>query len=164
MHRIFVAPRDPSAVAIRFATPAPGPAIRAALDPAARAFADAAGFEPRAGRHLLLPAPDGGLAGVLFGLDAEDNPARDPFLPGRLPGLLPKGTYRFVDPPGEAAPASLSFALGSYQFSRYRKPDAKDVRLEIPGAVDGEDLTRIIEGVFLARDLINTPANDMGPA
>ena len=163
MHPIFVPPGAP-AVPVRFVTPATWADIRAGLDAPARAFADAAGFEPRAGRHLLMPAPDGGLAGVLFGLDAEDNPARDPFLPGRLPALLPKGTYRFVDPPGEARLAALSFALGSYQFSRYRKPDAKDVRLEIPGAVDGEDLTRIIEGVFLARDLINTPANDMGPA
>jgi leucyl aminopeptidase len=163
MHPIFVPP-GAAAVPVRFVTPATWADIRAGLDAPARAFADAAGFEPRAGRHLLMSAPDGGLAGVLFGLDAEDNPARDPFLPGRLPALLPKGTYRFVDPPGEARLAALSFALGSYQFSRYRKPDAKDVRLEIPGAVDGEDLTRIIEGVFLARDLINTPANDMGPA
>ena len=163
MHPIFVAP-GAAAVPVRFVTPASWADIRAGLDAPARAFADAAGFEPRAGRHLLLPAPDGGLAAVLFGLDADDDPARDPFLPGRLPGLLPKGAYRFVDPPGDVRLAALAFALGSYQFSRYRKPDARDVRLEIPRGVDGEDLTRIIEGVFLARDLINTPANDMGPA
>jgi leucyl aminopeptidase len=163
MHPIFVAP-GAAAVPVRFVTPATWADIRAGLDAPARAFADAAGFEPRAGRHLLLPAPDGGLAAVLFGLDADDDPARDPFLPGRLPGLLPKGAYRFVDPPGDVRLAALAFALGSYQFSRYRKPDARDVRLEIPDGVDGEDLTRVIEGVFLARDLINTPANDMGPA
>jgi leucyl aminopeptidase len=163
MHPIFVAP-GAAAVPVRFVTPATWADIRAGLDAPARAFADAAGFEPRAGRHLLLPAPDGGMAAVLFGLDTDDDPARDPFLPGRLPGLLPKGTYRFVDPPGDVRLAALAFALGSYQFSRYRKPDARDVRLEIPDGVDGEDLTRIIEGVFLARDLINTPANDMGPA
>jgi leucyl aminopeptidase len=163
MHPILVAP-GAAAVPVRFVTAASWADIRAGLDAPARAFADAAGFEPWAGRHLLLPAADGSLAGVLFGLDAEDNPARDPFLPGRLPGLLPKGTYRFADPPGDARLAALAFALGSYQFSRYRKPDAKEVRLEIPGGVDGEDLARIIEGVFLARDLINTPANDMGPA
>jgi leucyl aminopeptidase len=163
MHPIFVVP-GAAAVPIRLVTAATWTATRAGLDAPARGFADAAGFEPRAGRHLLLPAADGSLAGVLFGLDAEDNPARDPFLPGRLPGLLPQGTYRFADPPGDVRLAALAFALGSYQFSRYRKPDAKEVRLEIPGGVDGEDLTRIVEGVFLARDLINTPANDMGPA
>jgi leucyl aminopeptidase len=163
MHPILVPP-GAATVPVRFVTPATWADIRGGLDAPARAFADAAGFEPRAGRHLLLPGPDGGLAGVLFGLDAEDHPARDPFLAGRLPGLLPKGIYRFVDSPGEGRLAALAFALGSYQFARYRKPDAKEVRLEIPGGVDGEDLTRIIEGVFLARDLINTPANDMGPA
>ena len=163
MHPILVPP-GAATVPVRFVTPATWADIRGGLDAPARAFADAAGFEPRAGRHLLLPGPDGGLAGVLFGLDAEDHPARDPFLPGRLPGLLPKGTYRFVDSPGDGRLAALAFALGSYQFARYRKPDAKEVRLEIPGGVDGEDLTRVIEGVFLARDLINTPANDMGPA
>ena len=41
--------------------------------------------------------------------------------------------------------------------------DDKRSRLEIPDGVDGDDLTRIVEGVWLARDLINTPANDMGP-
>ena len=60
--------------------------------------------------------------------------------------------------------AALAFALGTYRFTRYRKQDAKDVRLELPGNVDGDDLTRIADGVCLARDLINTPANDMGPA
>src|SRR3954469_4079119 len=163
MHPIFVSP-GAAAVPVRFVTPATWADIRAGLDAPARAFADAAGFEPRPGRHLLMPAPDGGLAGVLFGLDPEDAAARDPFLPGRLPALLPKGAYRFVDVRGDARLAALAFALGSYQFARYRKPDVRDARLEIPGGVDGEDLTRIIEGVFLARDLINTPANDMGPA
>ena len=164
MHPIFVVSRDPAAVAIRCVTPATWTDIRAGLDVPTRAFADAAGFEPRAGRHLLLPARDGSLAGVLFGLDAADNPARDPFAAGALPGLLPNGTYRLDDPPGEARLAALAFALGSYRFSRYRKRDDKEVRLALPDGVDGEDLSRIVEGVFLARDLINTPTNDMGPA
>src|SRR5262249_60992190 len=47
---------------------------------------------------------------------------------------------------------------------RSRKQDDKELKLQLPGNVDGEDLSRILEGVSLARDLINTPANDMGPA
>ena len=58
----------------------------------------------------------------------------------------------------------LAFALGAYQFTRYRKADERKVRLVVPDGVDGDDLTRIVEGVALARDLINTPSNDMGPA
>jgi len=164
MHSLFVGSAAPAAVAIRCVTAATWPGFRASLAAPARVFADAAGFEPRAGRHLLLPAADGSLAGVLFGVDADDNPARDPFAFGALPGLLPSGTYRLDDPPGDARVAALAFALGSYRFTRYRKPDDKQVRLALPAGVDGEDLSRIVDGVFLARDLINTPTNDMGPA
>jgi leucyl aminopeptidase len=163
MHPIYAAARDGAGVPIRFVTPAIWSETRAALDAPARAFADAAGFEPKSGRHLLLPAADGSLACVLFGLDAPGNPSRDPFAAGRLPGLLPAGTYRLVAPADDARLAALAFALGSYQFSRYRKADDRQVRLQVPDGIDGEDLSRIVEGVFLARDLINTPANDMGP-
>ncbi|HEY4922327.1 MAG TPA: leucyl aminopeptidase family protein [Xanthobacteraceae bacterium] len=163
MHSIFAAPGT-AAVPIHCVTAATWPAVRTGLDAAARTFADAAGFAPRSGSHLLLPAPDGSLSAVLFGLDAEDKPSHDPFTAGRLPGLIPNGSYRLVDAPGDARLAALAFALGTYQFTRYRKRDAKDVRLEIPQSVDGEDLSRIVAAVFLARDLINTPANDMSPA
>src|SRR5262245_14020711 len=151
-------------VPIHFVTATTWPQTRARLGAPARAFADAAGFEPRPGHHLLLPSPDGTLAGVLFGLESFEESHKDLFRPGALPGLLPAGPYRFADSPHDARLGALAFALGSYRFARYRKREDKQVRLEIPETVDGDDLTRIAEGVFLARDLINTPANDMGPA
>ena len=77
--------------------------------------------------------------------------------------MLPAGAYRFANAPHDSKLAALAFALGTYRFTRYRKQDAKELQLELPGNVDGEDLSRMVEGVFLARDLINTPANDMGP-
>ena len=58
----------------------------------------------------------------------------------------------------------MAFALGAYRFTRYRKAKDKAVRLVLPEGIDGDDLSRIAEGMTLARDLINTPANDMGPA
>src|SRR5215470_2393857 len=109
MHPTFVSPGASAAIAIRCVTPATWPDVRAGLAAPARAFADAAGFEPRAGRHLLLPAPDGSLAGVLFGVDADDAPARDPLAAGALPGLLTAGTYRLDSPPGDARVAALAF-------------------------------------------------------
>ena len=99
----------------------------------------------------------------MFGLERPGDAAIDPFRPGQLSGLLPPGTYRFANAPHDARLAALSFALGAYQFSRYRKAEARNVRLVVPDGVDGDDLTRIVEGVTLARDLINTPSNDMGP-
>src|SRR5262245_54202858 len=164
MHPVFV-PRSEAAapIPIWFVTAATDDAVRRKLDPAARAFAAAAAFEAKAGRHLLLPGADG-VAGVLFGVDAPDKAGRDLFLPGRLPGLLPPGTYRFANASDDPRLAALAFALGSYRFGRYRKVEDSGVRLALPDGVDGADLSRIAEAVTMARDLINTPANDLGPA
>jgi leucyl aminopeptidase len=164
MHPVFVARGAAPAVPITFVTAADWPQHRAQLDAPARAFAEAAGFEPKAGRHLLLPAADGRLAGVLFGLEAADDPLKDTFRPGALATLLPAGAYRFANAPHDARLAALAIALGNYRFTRYRKGEGKDVQLELPEGVDGDEVSRIVEGVWLARDLINTPANDMGPA
>ncbi len=89
---------------------------------------------------------------------------KDLFLPGRLTQQLPDGVYRFANMPHDARLAALAFALGAYRFTRYRKAEPRAVKLELPQSVDRDDLQRIVEGVTLARDLINTPANDMGPA
>lgn len=163
MHPVFIPGGNVAAVPIQFVSTATWDAVRGRLDPVARSFAEAAGFEPRAGHHLPLPGPAGGLAGVLFGTDGPLKPAPDRFVAGKLPGLLPPGIYRLVDAP-EPRLAALAFALGSYRFGRYRKSEDKQVRLEVPDGVDGDDLTRLVEAVWLARDLVNTPANDMGPA
>jgi leucyl aminopeptidase len=138
--------------------------VSATLPPQARAFATAQGFEPRDGRHAVLPDAEGGIAAVLLGWDPHAA-GHDPFMPGKLPGLLPPGTYRLEGLPSEAAPpAVLAFLLGSYRFERYRaNPTNSDVRLVLPEGVDGHEVTRIAEAVALGRDLVNTPANDLGP-
>src|SRR5271154_5995470 len=162
MDPIFVAHGTATAIPIWFVTAANYADVRKMLGVEAAAFANAAGFEAKSGRHLLLPGKKA-LGGVLFGLEGADE-ARDPFLPGRLPQNLPNGVYRFANEPHDARLAALGFALGSYRFTRYRKAEACAVQLDLPQSVDRADLERIVEGVTLARDLINTPANDMGPA
>jgi leucyl aminopeptidase len=162
MHSIFVK-RGTGAVPIWFADKASWPALRAQFDDKARAFADATGFEPQAERQVLLPDATGGLAVVLVGCDEANAPGRDLFSAGRLPALLPRGVYRFANAAPDARLAALAFALGAYRFGRYRSKPGKEVRLELPDGVDGDELSRIVEAVYLARDLINTPANDMGP-
>ena len=152
------------AVPIWFVTADTYAQVRAELGTTAQRFADTAKFEPKAGQSLLLPGPDGSLSAVLFGLEPADRPDKDRFLPGRLPSLLPAGVYRFANAAHDTRLAALAFALGSYRFTRYRKADTAGAQLALSNALDGEDLTRIAEGVALARDLVNTPANDMGPA
>jgi leucyl aminopeptidase len=162
MDSIFVAGKTAVAIPIWFVTAQTYPDVRKFIGAEACAFADAAGFEPKSGRHLLVPGK-AGLGGVLFGLEAA-NDVNDPFLPGSLPQLLPDGVYRFANGPHDARLAALAFALGTYRFTRYRKAEARKISLDLPQSVDRDDLERIVEGVTLARDLINTPANDLGPA
>ena len=163
MHPIFASAGE-QAVPILFVTSANFVEATQILDAREHAFVKAAGFEPKAGKHLMVPDPEGKLAGVLFGLEDADDPARDLFRPGTLPGLLPDGTYRFANAPHDARLGALAFALGCYQFARYRKPLERNLRLVVPEGADGEDLSRIVEAVTLCRDLTNTPSNDMGPA
>src|SRR5229473_273459 len=164
MHPIFLRRGEiASTVPVTFVNAASWRELRDSLDSRTRTFADACGFEPSPGRHLLLPSADGALAGVLFALERTDDQNKDLFRPAALCGILPSGRYRFANAPHDSRLAALAFALGCYRFTRYQKPDGKELRLELPGNVDGEDLSRIVEGVYLARDLINTPANDMGP-
>ena len=162
-HPIFAKAGDAPAVPILFVTAANFAKATKILDEREHAYVRAAGFEPKPGRHLVVPAADGALAGVLFGIEAADEPVKDPFRPGQLVNLLPAGTYRFANAPHDARLAALAFALGAYQFTRYRMAEPRNVRLVVPDDVDGADLTRIAQGVTLARDLINTPSNDMGP-
>nr|WP_244473730.1 leucyl aminopeptidase family protein [Methylobacterium sp. Leaf112] len=154
------------------------PRIEAALDPREAAYARATGFTPKAGRIALLPGPDGTLARVLFGLGAA-NPARERLLAGTLAGALPPGTYRLEGTGFDGTEAALAWLLGGYRFTRYRAavPAGEAVpaggsvpngpalpRLVAPEGVDAEAVSRIAAAVALGRDLVNTPANDLGPA
>ncbi len=139
-------------------------AARAQIPEEAAAFADAMGFELKAGRHLCLPGPGGALAGVFFAQDGGQS--ADRFAAGRLATLLPKGTYRFeAGAGGQAAEeaAALGWALSAYRFTRYKKAPGEQPRLALSRGLDRARIERIAEAICTARDLINTPANDMGP-
>ena len=153
---------NPAAIPIWFATRSTWSDLAPRLPAAAAAFAKASGFEAKAGRHCLTPDAAGAIAAVLFGLEDGDEP-RDPFLPGRLPGLLPPGVYRFANAPHDATLAALAWLLGSYRFTAYLDAGKPPPGLVAPKDIDAERLAAIAQSVALGRDLINTPANDMGP-
>jgi leucyl aminopeptidase len=153
----------PSSIPIYFATKATWAGIREGLPAQAQQFALANDFTAKPGKHLILPSPDGKIAQVIFGLEDATSKSRDLFRPGALPGALPPGTYRFANAPHDMRLATLAFALGSYRFGRYRQADQPEVRLVPPDGIDMSDITRMAEAASLARDLINTPSNDMGP-
>jgi leucyl aminopeptidase len=138
------------------------------LDAAAAAWARANGFKGRLGQSLRLPGPDGRLARVLIGWGDPATRARERLHLGEFARSAPPGSYR-LEPPldipvdGDAAEeAALGWRLGRYRFDRYKRAGgAKQAELHVDG-VGAERVARIAEGVILARDLINTPASDMG--
>ncbi len=151
------------AVPIHVVTRAAWPEARGTLG-AGAAFADAVGFDAKPGQHAFLPGRDGSLAGVVFGTEPEDAPGYDPMLPGKLATLLPPATFRFAAPlPARADLAALSWLLSSYRFTRYKAAAADAPRLTAPDKVDAARIARVARAVVLGRDLINTPANDLGP-
>jgi len=162
MQSIFGTGASAAAIPIWFVTATTYKDVRERLGAAARAFADAAGFEPKPGQYLALPG-EGGLSGILFGLE-NGGDGKDLFLPGRLPQQLPGGIYRFGNDPHDTRLAALAFALGAYRFTRYHKSVGRKIKLDLPQSLDREELEHVVEAVTLMRDLVNTPANDMGPA
>jgi len=122
----------------------------------------ASGFAGAAGALAALPDAKGGIAAWVLGLG--DN--KDAFALAAAAEKLPEGLYRLGEVPANCggARAALAWLMGSYNFDRYKKKSARNARLVTPEGVDGEEVSRIVENLFLARDLVNTPANDMGPA
>src|SRR5260370_36052067 len=108
MHPVFLAPGSVATVPIWFVNTSNWREVRAGLDRSACAFAEAAGFEPGAGRHAFLPGPDGTLAGVLFG-QGDDGKPRDPFLAVNLAGILPRVAFRSANAPHAARLRALEF-------------------------------------------------------
>ncbi len=76
---------------------------------------------------------------------------------------LPKGSWHLANSVKEPDLAALAFLLGGYKFDRYASKDDVDVTLALPDGADKADVKRLAKAVTLARDLINTPTNDMGP-
>ncbi len=132
-----------------------------AIDPIALDWARKAGFKAEPGAVLLIPSEDGHLGGALLGLGA--NPSEAPFLTGKLARTLPAGKWHVETAPLTANRLALGYGLGSYRFDRYKSSAAEAPTLMIPADADAVDIKRQLAGVFLARDLINTPTNDMGP-
>ncbi|RED30595.1 leucyl aminopeptidase [Rhodopseudomonas thermotolerans] len=164
MHAIFQSASDQPSTPISFVTRSNWDAVRAGLPDAAQRFATASGYSGKPGQYLALPTADGDIGHVLFGLDEPGAKGHDPFRPGALPDLLPAGVYRFADPPHDTRLAALAFALGAYKFGRYRKAEPPAVKLVPPDGIDPVAIGRVADAAALARDLINTPSNDMGPA
>lgn len=131
----------------------------AGLESATLSWAKANGFEGQAGRVLTVPGVNGEIAGALFGLGKDENR----LAAGKLATALPEGAWHIAGAVNEPDLTALSFLLGGYKFTRYTKKDKTSINLTLPEGADKADVKRLAKAVALARDLINTPTNDMGP-
>lgn len=128
-------------------------------------WVEARGWKPAQGSVLLVPDETGAIDKVLLGTGGSDWAEREPMLTGALPGVLPAGDYRFVGDLPDPDLAALGFLKGCYRFTRYKCGGTGDVkRLVLPEGADRAHVLALAEAVYLGRDLINTPANDLGPA
>lgn len=121
-------------------------------------------FIADSGTFCLIPNGDGSLHSVLLGIANTDD-----FLAfGALPAKLPEGVYAIeannvLKTAHDFQHATLAWGLGFYQFTNYKKPLPRLAKLSLNNLVDEKFLSDQLEAIYLSRDLINTPAEDMGP-
>jgi leucyl aminopeptidase len=125
----------------------------------------AIGFAAEAGKFALLPDAAGGLARVVVGLGGEPLPGGGIWALAGLPEALPEGRYRLDTVPDGTDPTNLAlgWVLATYAFTGYRQQPAKGAVLAWPEGADRGRARRLAAAVSLARDLVNTPAGDLGP-
>ena len=159
---LFLEPGDDAATPIHLIRAADWQKWREARPESQRTLAAAHDFAGQRGRILLVPATDGSIERVLFGLGDKPNP----LLIGLLASNLPSGGYALAADSREfpGTLAAVAWAMGGYAFTRYKARAKIAPRLAAPAGADMAEALRIADAIFLVRDLVNTPANDMGPA
>ncbi|QXM23403.1 leucyl aminopeptidase family protein [Elioraea tepida] len=151
------APDGAATLPLLAASPGSLAAVLATLPEASRRFASAAGFSAKSGETLLLPGADG-LAGALVGL-GEGGSVLAAF--ASAAASLPEASAWHLEGVAEAEAATLGWALGAYRYGRF-KPGRMPPRLALG---PGQGFARLeAEAVWATRDLINHPANLLGPA
>ena len=123
-----------------------------------------AGFKAALGELALIPG-EGGVVAAVIGLGTAKARARQRFGLARAATALPAGVWHCEGLPADlATEAALGWLLGQYRFDRYKPVTAELSRLKCPAGVDEALVLAMAAGEYLTRDLINTPAQDMGPA
>ncbi len=135
----------------------------AALPPRQAEWIRGSGFRASSGECLPVPGDDGAPAMALAGMGDEDVAS---LAHGALAMKLPEGLWRFEVqgdvPPGDLL--ALGWGLSAYRFTAYRRADRRPARLACPSGTDLHDVLRQVEAIWMARDLVNTPVEDLGPA
>jgi leucyl aminopeptidase len=138
---------------------------RAQQAPPVRSWIVEQGFKGEKHRVLLLPDASGRAAAAVGGLGRRQG-ALSLWHAAGLAERLPARRFRLAQDwrPADATQIALGFAYGVYRFDRYRSAKAeRGATLDPPDGADLAYVTHAAESLRLARDLINTPAGDLGP-
>jgi leucyl aminopeptidase len=126
------------------------------------------GFKAAAGELCFLPDKDGGIAAAVAGIGTAESARRQRFAIAKVVDRLPAGAWRLSGDlsTAERTECALAWLLSAYSFDRYRPGRTATDRamLVCPAELDAQSILAMAEGEVLTRDLINTPAQDMGPA
>lgn len=133
---------------------------RESQDPMLRRWLESTGFQGMPGQIGFLPGHDGRAQKVVVGLG--NGPTS--FALGHLPMSLPAADYRLEGVDMEKLEKlALGFALGGYQFDRYRRATRAPARLALADDRLRQRVSDLADAVFRARDYVNTPTEDLGP-
>jgi len=156
----FFPAESPGALPVHAVRPEGCEALLAGLPTDQSAYARALSFTGAGGRLVLLPG-ETGIAGALLGLGT----APDPYVYGVLATGLPEGAWCLSAPGEDVADALLGFGLGAYRYTALKRqlPEPR-ARLVLPDHPCVQLVTSLVRAAWLARDLINTPPNLLGPA
>lgn len=134
-------------------------AERVADDASLKAWVEACGFKASSGSVCFVPQPGDIAPSVLIGAGE----AADLWTLGGAPFALPEGDY-IIDGGIDGRYAALGWGLGAYRFDRYKQVERGAAGLVWPDGVDQAEIEALTAAIWQCRDLINTPANDLGPA
>lgn len=133
----------------------------------AKNWIKASNFGAASGALLLVPDDEGFLSCIVLGVGPTDVGDQDPLIVGALPQALPGGDYRIAygeNITRDRARDALAWALGSYKFDRYKKMSSAEPKLCLDQDITNLDEVRALaRATAFGRDLVSTPANDMGP-
>ena len=131
------------------------------LEPDLQRWAKSNEFSGKAGTVLLVPGSDGvSVKSALLGIGDASNP----FCAGNLAKKLPEGVWSLQGGEGfDLRLASIGFLLGAYRYTAYKKETRIRPQLLLDPSLDRADIVRQADATWLVRDLVNTPANEMGP-
>ncbi len=153
---------DNTAIPVSIVSESEAAAAMDELDQSGQAYASSVGFTGATGQVAYLPGSDGRVGGVLYGSGGKQVSA-EPFLAGALARTLAPGRYRIAGPAGENRLAALAFLLGGYRFENFKTQPVGRPQIALGDVIDRDDILRMVDAAFFARDLINRPANDLGP-